>query len=420
MGEKYRLQMLIAYDKSWILTMRERDRYGVVCAPHAVGQHLLDFVNEDFSELTWTGGIIDEFLHRLDDAVDENGSFADTEKLQNLTLRLISKLEDTRASGGLLQAYVQKLLNFENALYFELSGRSRDRLRREIEGTLSDLQELLPFQMKLKDALSKITSSGRNIMEYTEHGTVNTGKLSNEQMLWRVFQDFPDLVRLCVGGMGYTVINVDDNNEIIEEMLDLPMTNAFNLVLKKHPEELREDSIKSRKLICEYHEITDIRRIILIDLIEALRRGLHFSRCETCGKFFFSEDRRQTYCGDPACSTGVERMRNYQRRHKSDPYLKEAYRYKNAMASRRERTVNPGRTENKKHNRRAKLKPLSDTEYFLWCGKFHDEVEQYRRIKEGHILSNDGNGIDEAAGRRLLDAIRPEGYVSYIKKEESR
>ena len=421
MGEKYKLQMLIANGKSWIVTKRERDCYGAVCEPYILGQPLLDFVNEDLTDLKWTGEIINKFLNRLDDAVDENDRFADTERLQSLTLNLIANLEETRISaGGLLQAFVQKLLNFESALYYELAGRSRNRLRKEIEGTLSDLQNLLPFQKKLKDVLSGITSAGRTVTEYGSKGAVNKGKLSNEQLLWRVFQDIPELVDLCTGGMGYTIVNVDDDNEIIEEMLDLPMTNAFNFVLKNPQGELREDSIKNKKLICEYHEITDIRRIVLIDLIEALRRGLHFSRCETCGKFFFSENRRKAYCDDPACNVGKERMKNFLRRSKSDPYLEEAYRYKNAVIARRIRTVNWGRADNPTRRRQARIKPLSDPEYAAWMVMFHDEVERYKNEKARAVLRNDKDKIIEEAGRKLLDAIRPEGYVSNAKKEKSR
>lgn len=416
--KRYKIQMLIANKKSWLLIEKKKDRYGSVCRPCEVGQLLLNFANEDLSDIQWIAQIVDIMTDRLRENMDESGCLRDSVPLQNLALNVIAKLDDKRPKcGGLFNAAVQKILDFEAALPNEMLFWHQSLIQKEIKNTFSDLQAIPAFQRSIREALSKVTMAGRAVTD----DAMDTQRLGNEQLLWRVLQDFPELNDLCTGVSGFTVFDVDGEGELREEMLDLPLTKAFRLVLNPGEGALRKDSIQCKKEIGEYHEITDIRRIILIDMIEALRLDIHFSRCETCGKFFIPKGRRYKYCGNPACSAGRERMNNYLRRNKSDLYLKQAYTYKNTMCARQERTINPPRTDFRTQKQPARIKPLSDSEYDAWMRMFHDEVERYKNEKARAILRDDRDKIIEEAGRRLLEKTCPQDYVSKKRrKEESR
>lgn len=111
-------------------------------------------------------------------------------------------------------------------------------------------------------------------------------------------------------------------------------------------------------------------------------------------------------------------MNNYLRRNKSDPYLQQAYIYKNTMCARQERTINPPRTDFRTQKQPTRVKPLPDSEYAAWMVTFHDEVERYKNEKARAVLRDDRDKIIEEAGRRLLEKTRPQDYVSKKRKEE--
>jgi len=415
------LRLLIAKNKSWILRESESDRYRAICAPYEVGDLFLEFANDRADEIEWLGQIVERLKQRLAENVDKDGYLKSPEPIQEPIMSVIDGLDGRRSKcGGLYNAAVQQIQDFDESFEHHLFFMRQSLLEKEIENTFSSIQAIVQLQMSIRDALNVVGKAGKTVLETGDENDSEVLRIGNAQLLWRVLKDRADLNELCSGISGYMVVDVNDDGTINEDLLDPGLTNTFRLILNPEKNLLRKESLRNKKVIAEYYEITDPRRLVLIDMVEALRRGQLFACCDSCGNYFRKKDRRRTYCNNPQCSEGKERMRSYNKRNFSDPFLADAYKIKYAVVSRYERVLNASRQDVSKRTYAARKRTMSYDEYSAWLEMFRDEVAKYKKLKEGAILRDDRQAILEKAGRALLDAVRIDDYEGRAKKEENR
>lgn len=377
-------RLLVVQDKTYILGAVTKESYHLLGAPRRIGNTAIAFANADFTHIA--------DLSRFKEAIN-NCDMHNNTRLQEIIMMLIDTVEENDNPDWIFEIERIKLQKLDQEIYRAIY-RYED-LCQMLQDVLSYLESLIEFQTQLKKILYEFSLADKKASCHA----------SNAQILCRLFKEFPSVCNLCFGQAGYMIVNIDSQGNVRTETLDFAQTNRFRLLLKPDSIPLTYNDINDTKTICEYHIVDDIQMCIMFDLIEGLRGGKFFAQCSTCRKFFFTTDRRRTYCSNTACSSKKARMQKRNNKISEDPILKEAYRYKNAMCSRYQRSINRKTQGNYK-------KSVSFEEYDAWTTSFRNALAKYTQEKSLAVLSGaDQNVIDEI-GTRFLDKIRPADYVS--------
>lgn len=196
----------------------------------------------------------------------------------------------------------------------------------------------------------------------------------------------------------YMAIGVDEEGHFRGEMLDPDYTNMMHAAF--HPDcsrSLLRNDVRDEKTVCEYYVLSCGCELAMLDLGKALQHSLSFTRCATCGRFFFAFDRRRRYCGNSECNTGRARANKYRKQNQEDPVLEKALCYKNVMASRYRRTI---QREKPYTPQKESPRSVSHLEYEQWTRTFHQELNRYKDAKGGAFLldTEDEDAVIKEAG----------------------
>lgn len=376
----------------YTLIKEESDVYGLHCPPHAIGDMALAFINTDLSFLNDLSGI----KRDIDRCFDTGGPEYNSQRLQTILMGLKERLEDTEGRNGFFVVETYWLWEMDRAL--GAGCPLKQDLMAQLNEFMSQLESLGQFQRELQNILNKLSLADKKESAYA----------SNIQILRRLFDDFPQLVKSCCGQTGYMIVDVDNDGKLRSEMLNLAFSNAMRAITSPEEPLLLRNNLSDNKVIGEYHVLSDIKMCIMYDLIEGLRHSRRFVQCATCKKFFFTMDKRQVYCENEKCRTDVARMRRRKERIEEDPFLREAFCYKNAMRSRYLRTCDKVYPDQVK-------KRVSDEEYVAWQELFRTNLACYKKEKAEAMLRDDSQEVIQKAGEAFLAKIRPEFYISKHK-----
>lgn len=418
------LRMLIVDDYAHVLLQTRDEGFGEICQPHKIGDLALDFANQSFP----IAEVIDRAQKQLDRCISSPNDIYSVTYAQSIVMQLAEYLDGL--GNERLWPFVSehhRLLELDRKLpVFCLSAQA---FAADLQEILSDLSATYAFQQNLRLSLSKLALAGKKRGAFA----------SNAQILLRIFDDLPELAKAAHGEAGYMIINTDLDGRLRSEMLDLGIGNTIRLISAPKGELMSRNNIRDSKMICEYRIMSNMREYMMIDLIEGLRRARVISQCATCKKYFFTADKRQTYCADRSCSTGTARMQNYKKRTQDDPVLETAFRYKNVMTSRYLRTLN---NDSKTKIRAAddpssakdnvgqvlvhaatgekSLRSVSYEEYGQWCEKYHAGLLRYKQVQAETLLMDEDDRKRKLrdAGEAFLNEIRPPHYKAQKKRDE--
>lgn len=387
------IRLLVSTSEMYILGAENNDSHPVLCGQHIIGAAAIAFANADLSHLEDLG----RFKQDANNCVTSKSSGYNSIRFQSIIMELIQLLDSEASPFWLLEVERCQLQEIEweidRAIYRETELLTR------FNKVVSQLESLVPFQKDLKKILFELSLSEKQA----------SGHASSAQILRRLFKEFPYVCNLCFGLGGYMVVDIDANGKVRTEMLDRNMANKFLAILSPNSEPLEYNNIKDCKAILEYHVLSDTRMYIAFDLIERLRRSTFFARCATCGAFFFTSDKRLIYCSNTACSSNRSHIQRLKEKIHDDPALKEAYQYKNTMASRYQRTVN--------NHMKVTRRSVSREEYDAWTLSFHNACAVYKQEKAEAILRCASREELNEIRTRFLNRIRPEGYTPHAKKQ---
>lgn len=398
-------RLLVVNQKLYVLGKGMRDEYGTIHKIDHIGSMALAFANTDLTYLKDLSSFKQWVLSRLGEAcshsVEGPGSspvfLESPDIVQGAVMGIIGLLEKRPHDFWFFEIERSKLEKIDKDLIY--GNPDIKWLHNELMGILDFLESLVQFQETLKTILADLSLAH----------TKGSCHASSAHILCNLFDAFPDIFSLCFGSAGYMLVDVDEQGDLRSEMLDINMENAFRRILEPELPPLEYNSPKDNKLICEYRIVSDVKRCIMYDLIEGLRNSNFIAQCATCNTFFLTSDKRIKYCPNGVCNSYASRMRKRNEQIRNDPFLKEAYRYQNAMRSRYLRANNAAR--------QSRVKPISHTEYETWTDRFHSTLKCYEEKKARALLRGASQEEISKIGAELLDIIRPEGYKPNKKEE---
>ena len=390
------IRVLYMGNKSHILVPKHSERKGYIpfeerFIPQSVGDRALDFANSKLS----ISEMIGKYKALGEHCFSSAGGFSENQA-QTIVMRLSDTLHEI-SGGGLFAIEILRL----DALDREIAMRGKkDAVAQEYADILSSIEELGRFQERFRLALSDLSLVQKR----------DSGHAGNAQILLHIFDTMPDLAAKRCGMAGYMAADVDEEGHFRGEMLDPDYTNMMHAAF--HPDcsrSLLRNDVRDEKTVCEYYVLSCGCELAMLDLGKALQHSLSFTRCATCGRFFFAFDRRRRYCGNSECNTGRARANKYRKQNQEDPVLEKALCYKNVMASRYRRTI---QRENPYTPQKESPRSVSHLEYEQWTRTFHQELNRYKDAKGGAFLldTEDEDVVIKEAGTVFLNAIRPNDY----------
>lgn len=402
MINKYRQAIVIGETQVFLFETDKDGWPGRVLCSCEIGDLLVDFINQKFTDPIWTEveKKFDVLRNRISLDSSGDGLIISSGRIQTCLLSIAETLIEMDLACEVKMGVLNVCIRHCDALEQAVGSGSilrKDALLRESEELYQEIMGLRDLQLQLVKWIQNMSYANKKRSTFK----------SNADYLELFFQSSPEQTAKMNFESTYWVVQKSAGGEIhgkpieyIFRQIILDEDGKLTSVTIENDKELRESlGIKpqeeGKREICLAHFVDQADRLILLDFMECMKRKKRIVICPSCGKAFLTEDLRSVYCKNGKCGSPSGRVKTSIRKtRETDVYYAKAMSVKERLRSRAIRYENS--------NEPSQVLKYTNDDYSDWViNVYQPAVKEYKRIKSEPISEEKR----DQAGKQLLQDI---------------